>query len=114
MAQAEIRPEFRRLSEWLSKARSGVRSMNSNPGFLAQVGSAWELLAANVGKLESEEAEQWAKKVLQIVREGSNMPAGGWPEVQKRLSREEKATLADLVRKLDKHVDDLYCNRRRR
>lgn len=114
MPRAPIRPEFRRLSDWLASARSGLVSINTNPLALAQAASAWDLLENNLGKLESTEAEEWATTVLRIVRKGPNMPAGGLPEVQKSLSREDKATLRDLVKRLDKHVEDLYYNRRRK
>ena len=113
MAQKEIRPEFRRLSQWLNDAKRDLRSINTNPLALAQADSAWGLLEKNVGKLESEEAEEWAKAVLRIVRVGPDMPAGGLTQVQKELSREERATLRDLVARLDKHVEDLYHNRQR-
>lgn len=89
-------------------------SVNTNPQALAQAASAWDLLQENLGKLESAEAEEWATTVLRIVRKGSDMPAGGLPEVQEGLTRTEKATLRDLVKKLDKHAEDLYYNRRRR
>ena len=113
MPTTDVRHEFRRLSDWLASARSGLIAINTNPLALAQAASAWDLLEENLGKLESPEAEEWAATVLRIVRTGSDMPAGGLPEVQKALSREERATLCDLVKKLDKHVQALYFNRSR-
>jgi hypothetical protein len=114
MPRTQIRPEFRRLSDWLSRARTGLRAINTNPLALAQAASAWELLEQNLGNLESDEAEEWAKTVLRLIPTGSGMPAGGLPEIQKRLSRQDRAMLRDLVQKLDRHVDKLYCNRGRR